>query len=104
MKTFLDRIMAEADYQPFRLLGMLRAVQAEYRHIPTEAIEILANRLNIPRTQIIAVAEFYSFLHLTPQGHYDILISDSITDRMLNKENLINYLAHVLREGWRGKT
>jgi [NiFe] hydrogenase diaphorase moiety large subunit len=97
MKTFLDRIMAEADYQPFRLLGMLRAVQAEYRHIPTEAIEILANRLNIPRTQIIAVAEFYSFLHLTPQGHYDILISDSITDRMLNKENLINYLAHVLR-------
>jgi [NiFe] hydrogenase diaphorase moiety large subunit len=96
MKTFLDRIMAEADYQPFRLLGMLRAVQAEYRHIPTEAIEILANSLNIPRTQIIAVAEFYSFLHLTPQGHYDILISDSITDRMLNKENLINYLAHVL--------
>jgi len=97
MKTFLDRIMAEADYQPFRLLGMLRAVQAEYRHIPTEAIEILADRLNIPRTQIIAVAEFYSFLHLTPQGRYDILISDSITDRMLNKENLINYLAHVLR-------
>lgn len=96
MKTFLDRIMAEADYQPFRLLGMLRAVQAEYRHIPTEAIEILADRLNIPRTQIIAVAEFYSFLHLTPQGRYDILISDSITDRMLNKENLINYLAHVL--------
>ncbi len=96
MKTFLDRIMAEADYQPVRLLGILRAVQAEYRHIPAAAIGLLAERLDIPRTRITAVVEFYSFLHLTPQGHYDILISDSITDRMLGKENLINYMAHAL--------
>ena len=97
MKTFLQKVLTEADYQPFRLLGILRKVQAQYQHIPPEAIDILAEVLNIPRTQIIAVAEFYSFLHLTPQGRYDILISNSITDLMLGKDKIISYLSKALK-------
>ena len=97
MKTFIQKVLTAADYQPARLLTILRALQAEYQHIPIDAIDILADTLNIPRTQIIAVVEFYSFLHLTPQGRYDILISDSITDRMLGKENLLGYLSSVLK-------
>ncbi|QPK62497.1 NAD(P)H-dependent oxidoreductase subunit E [Methylomonas sp. LL1] len=97
MKTFLETVLAQADYQPVRLLTILREVQAQYRHIPAEAITLLAEALHIPRTQIISVVEFYSFLHLTPQGSYDILISDSITDRMLDKENLLSYLSSVLK-------
>ena len=97
MKSFIDKVLAEADFRPERLLSILRAVQAECLHIPEPAISMLAESLNIPRTQIIAVAEFYSFLHLTPQGRYDVLISDSITDQMLDKENLLNYLANALK-------
>lgn len=96
MKTFLDDILADADHQPVRLLSILRAVQARCHHIPHDAVDIIVDALKIPRTQVIAVAEFYSFLHLTPQGHYDILISDSITDRMLDKDNLMTYLAKAL--------
>ncbi|MGY6275882.1 NAD(P)H-dependent oxidoreductase subunit E [Methylomonas sp. MgM2] len=97
MNTFLQTVLAKADYQPVKLLSMLREVQSQYQHIPNAAIEILASELNIPRTQIIAVVEFYSFLHLTPQGRYDILISDSITDHMLGKENLLSYFSSVLK-------
>lgn len=97
MKTFIQKVLTDADYQPARLLTILRALQAEYQHIPIDAIDILADALNIPRTQIIAVVEFYSFLHLTPQGRYDILISDSITDRMQGKENLLGYLSSALK-------
>lgn len=97
MKNIIQTMLAEADYQPVRLLQILRSVQAHYRYIPEEAIAYLAEGLNIPRTQIIGVAEFYSFFHLTPQGRYDVLISDSITDRMLGKENLINYLSTILK-------
>lgn len=96
MKTFLDTVLAKADYQAVRLLSILREVQAQYQHIPNQAIALLAEALNIPRTQIIAVVEFYSFLHLTPQGRYDILISDSITDHMLDKENLLGYFSSAL--------
>ena len=97
MKTFLETVLAKVDYQPVRLLSILRDVQSHYQHIPNEAIELLAEALHIPRTQIIAVVEFYSFLHLTPQGRYDILISDSITDHMLDKENLLNYFSSALK-------
>ena len=97
MNSFIQSVLAEADYKSERLLQMLRAVQAQYLHIPNTAIEQLSQALHIPRTQIIAVAEFYSFLHLTPRGRYDIYISDSITDRMLGKEALLNYLAEKLK-------
>lgn len=97
MKTFVDKVLEQAEFQPARLLEILRAVQAEFRHIPELAIALIAAGLQIPRTQIIAVAEFYSFLHLTPQGRYDLLISDSITDRMLGNQQVLDALAARLQ-------
>ncbi|MEY4719566.1 MAG: hypothetical protein RL563_2184, partial [Pseudomonadota bacterium] len=96
MKSFIQSVLTDADSQPQRLLTILRSVQAKYQHIPEQAIEMIAESLQIPRTQIIAVAEFYSFLHLTPQGRYDILISDSITDHMLGNQAIIDQLSKVL--------
>jgi [NiFe] hydrogenase diaphorase moiety large subunit len=97
MKKFIDKVLAEADHQAVRLIEILREVQAHYQHIPPEAIDYLSTTLEIPRSNIISVIEFYSFLHLTPQGRYDILLSDSITDQMLGKENLIQYLSAQLK-------
>jgi [NiFe] hydrogenase diaphorase moiety large subunit len=99
MEQFIQKALEAAEYQPVRLLQILTDVQDQYRHIPEQAIDLLAEKLQIPRTQIISVIEFYSFFHLQPQGQYDILISDSITDHMLGKENLISYLASVLKLG-----
>ncbi|TPQ25810.1 NAD(P)H-dependent oxidoreductase subunit E [Methylomonas koyamae] len=97
MKTFVDKVLTQAELQPARLLEILRAVQAEFRHIPEPAIAQIAASLQIPRTQIIAVAEFYSFLHLTPQGRYDLLVSDSITDHMLGNRQVLDALAARLQ-------
>lgn len=96
MKSFIQSVLTDADSQPQRLLTILRSVQAKYQYIPEQAIVMIAEALQIPRTQIIAVAEFYSFLHLTPQGRYDILISDSITDHMLGNQAIIEQLSTVL--------
>lgn len=97
MKTFLQSVLADADYQSGRLLEILRAVQNQYQHIPAEAVTMLAEQLELPRTRIIAVVEFYSFFHFTPQGRYAILFSDSITDRMSGKQELMAYLSAVLK-------
>ncbi|MDD4914590.1 MAG: NADH-ubiquinone oxidoreductase-F iron-sulfur binding region domain-containing protein [Methylococcales bacterium] len=97
MKEFIRAAAQQAGHQPVRLLQILRTVQSHYRHIPAEAIDLLAGQLQMPRTQIIADIEFYSFFHLTPQGQYDILFSDSITDRMLDKQNLIDRLSGRLK-------
>ncbi len=96
MKEFIQAIIAESGGQAERLLDMLRVIQNRYRFIPAAAIDQLADTLNVSRSQIIAVVEFYSFFHLNAQGRYDILFSDSITDRMLGKTELLEYLANLL--------
>ncbi|TAK60323.1 NAD(P)H-dependent oxidoreductase subunit E [Methylobacter sp.] len=96
MKQFIRGIAENNHYQPTHLLQILRQIQAHYHYIPEAAIEQLSELLSIPRTQIISVVEFYSFFHLTPRGQYELLISDSITDHMLGKKILFDYLANKL--------
>lgn len=97
MKQFIDELLAELNYQPERLLEALRQIQDQYQFIPPSAIEPLAVGLGILPTQIIGVIEFYSFFHLKPQGRYTLLLSDSITDRMLGQTDLANYFCQALK-------
>ncbi|MGZ8158179.1 MAG: NAD(P)H-dependent oxidoreductase subunit E [Methylobacter sp.] len=96
MRQFIRGIAENNHYQATHLLQILRQIQSRYHYIPEEAIEQLSGVLGIPRTQIISVVEFYSFFHLTPRGQYELLISDSITDHMLGKKDLVDYLASKL--------
>ena len=96
MKPFIQEVVKSNDFKPVRLLAILREVQAKFRFISADAIEIIAELLAIERTQIISVIEFYSFFHLRPRGQYDLLISDSITDHMMGKKSLIAQLSTQL--------
>lgn len=96
MRQFIQDIAEKNHHQITRLLQILRAIQSRYHYVPEDAIEQLAGLLQVPRTRIISVVEFYSFFHLTPRGRYELLISDSITDHMLGKKDLSDYLAHKL--------
>lgn len=95
MRQFIQGIV-ENNHQATHLLQILRQIQSRFHYIPEEAIEQLADLLNISRTQIISVIEFYSFFHLTRRGQYELLISDSITDHMLGKKDLLGYLENKL--------
>lgn len=96
MRQFIQHLAEKNHHRATRLLQILRAIQSRYHYIPEDAIEQLAGLLHIPRTRIISVVEFYSFFHSAPRGQYELLISDSITDHMLGKKDLSDYLAHKL--------
>ena len=96
MGQFIQHLAEKNYHQATHLLQILRAIQSLYHYVPQDAIEQLAGLLHIPRTRIISVVEFYSFLHLTPRGQYELLISDSITDHMFGKITLTAYLAKQL--------
>lgn len=97
METFIKRLNRKYQHQPTALLMILREVQEKYQHIPKEAIKQLAVELDIPKTHITGVIEFYSFLTNEPRGRYDIYISDSITDHMLGKQAVTAYLCAKLK-------
>ena len=85
-EAFVETLTARCQYSPTKLIQILREIQDRYRHVPEAAIEALATRLPLSRSRILGVVEFYSFLHTTPRGRYDVLFSDSISDHMLGKQ------------------
>ena len=84
------------EHARLNLLQFLIAIQKQYSHISAEAIELLHERLNIPASQIEGVIDFYTFLHKQPNGEFDILFSDSITDRMMGSTLLFEQLSSLL--------
>ena len=72
-----------------RLLQHLHAIQYRYSYIPEASIQQLVSTLDLPAAQVCGVISFYSFLHETSRGDYDILFSDSITDHMLGSRTLM---------------
>ena len=79
-----------------RLLQILREVQDYFLHIPGPAVDSIAASLNVPRTRVLGVAEFYSFFSTRPNGRYHLLISDSISDHLLGSRDLMVYLCRRL--------
>lgn len=88
--------MARHRHDPHELLQVLREVQEECGWIAPEAIDCIEARLNLPRAKILGVATFYSFLSIWPRGHYRVLFSDNITDRMLGNLPLLDRLCRNL--------
>lgn len=80
----------EADRES--LIMMLQDIQDTFRYLPEEGLRYLAERLDIPLTQIYAVATFYKAFSLTPEGEHTIHIccgtachvkgADRILDRL----------------------
>jgi len=93
---FVTQLLAGGGTDPGQLLQYLYALQYRYSCIPPRAVELLAARLQLPVARIHGVIEFYSFLHATPRGTYDILFSDSITDHMLGSRELLDALCRRL--------
>ncbi|MCW9014075.1 MAG: NAD(P)H-dependent oxidoreductase subunit E [Gammaproteobacteria bacterium] len=78
------------------LLQYLIDIQQRDSCISTESIQKLSTELAIPAAQIKSVIEFYSFLHTTPRGHFNILFSDNITDQMAGSRALMRQLCQQL--------
>lgn len=94
--TFIDEITAATNNRPDYLLQNLYEIQYQYSCVSGQAIKLLADKLSLTETFIQGVVGFYSFLHTTPRGHFDILVSDSITDHMLGSRELLDSLCNKL--------
>src|SRR5574337_2172636 len=92
----LDAILDQHGRDPTRLLQILIAAQDLQGWLPPALITRVAAGLNLPRARVEGVAGFYSFLYRRPVGHYRVLFSDNIIDRMLGSRELMAAMAGKL--------
>jgi NADH-quinone oxidoreductase subunit E len=68
----VDQIIDKYDCDPSYLIQVLLDVQAENNWLPSEALERVAERLQVPMSQIRHIATFYKAFSLVPKGRHQI--------------------------------
>jgi len=92
----LDAILQRHGRDPTRLLQILIDAQDLEGWLPAPLLTRIASALALPRARVEGVAGFYGFLYTQPVGHYRVLFSDNITDRMLGNAELLDALSRKL--------
>ncbi|MDI6829251.1 MAG: NADH-quinone oxidoreductase subunit NuoE [Armatimonadota bacterium] len=59
------------------LLPILHEVQAKYGFLPESALEVVADELGIPVSEVYGTATFYSLFSTTPKGTHVIRVCNS---------------------------
>jgi len=57
----------------------LRKIQHEYGYLPVEQLQLLAGKIQLPLSQIHAVASFYPHFRLTPPPRLDVRVCGDMT-------------------------
>ena len=88
--------LARYDNNPKLALQVLRGIQLQDNWVSPDSLAEVSQALGISRARLSALVEFYSFLHASPRGDYDLYLSNSITDQMLGNGDTAEVLRREL--------
>jgi NADH:ubiquinone oxidoreductase subunit E len=67
-------IIDEFKAQPGSLVQILHLVQVSYGYLPLEIQQLVAERLDLPLSEVYGVSTFYSFFSTQPRGDHTIRV------------------------------
>lgn len=67
-------IIDEFKEQPGSLVQILHLVQVSYGYLPLEIQQLVAERLDLPLSEVYGVSTFYSFFSTQPRGEHTIRV------------------------------
>jgi len=79
------------------LIAILQEVQKKYHYLPEEALEYIANALNITPAVVWGVATFYAQFSLKPKGKYVIRVCDGTACHVRGSEHIYQALCKELK-------
>jgi len=68
----IDRIIDKHRGEPSSLIQVLLEIQSENHWLPKEALERVAERLQVPMSRIRHIATFYKAFSLVPKGRHEV--------------------------------
>lgn len=79
------------------VLTALYIAQEQYGHLSDQALERVAERLDLPISQVYSTASFYSLLYTEPKGKYHIQVCEGLSCALCGgAEQLGEYLEEKL--------
>ena len=79
-----------------RMMDIVRAVQAEFGCVDSDAMETIAKATGVRRVEVESCVSFYAFLSTTPTGKIVIRVCDDIIDEMKGVDKVAEALKEAL--------
>lgn len=92
----IDDVIERYNSEPANLIMILQDIQTKFNHLSHEAIERVAIRLCLPRSQVYAVATFYKSFSLKPRGRHKIDICEGTACHIRGASSLMSQISDQL--------
>ncbi|MCL4500498.1 MAG: NADH-quinone oxidoreductase subunit NuoE [Deltaproteobacteria bacterium] len=69
-----DAILARHENQSANLIPVLQEIQDEFNYLPKDELKVVAEKLQVPLTQVYSVATFFKMFSLEPKGRHQIRV------------------------------
>jgi NADH-quinone oxidoreductase subunit E len=96
LKESLQKHIASIDHPRELVVDVMFAVQNHYGYLSDEAVEEVAELLDMSPLEVEQLATFYTFIYREPVGKYVIHVCDSVICWMEGHESLLEYLSEKL--------
>ena len=71
---FIDEVLERFGFDKGNIIGIMQAVQEEYRYLPQEVLEYIADKIHVSTAKIFGVATFYGNFSMDVKGKYVIKV------------------------------
>uniref|UniRef100_A0A7C3V0M1 NADH-quinone oxidoreductase subunit NuoE n=1 Tax=Desulfobacca acetoxidans TaxID=60893 RepID=A0A7C3V0M1_9BACT len=92
----LEAILSRYEGESTDLIPVLQDIQDTYNFLPKDELKVVAQRLNVPLTQIYSVATFYTMFSLVPKGEHQIKVCLGTTCHLRGGQRLVDALSSRL--------
>ncbi len=89
-------IVAEYRHVPGCLMSILQETQGKYGYLPIELQSCIADELDIPLTEVYGVATFYSQFTLKPKGKHQINVCLGTACYVRGAQHIIDKVSDTL--------
>ena len=86
------------------VIAIMQDIQAEYKYLSPEALELIAEKLNIGVAKVYSVATFYENFSLEAKGKYIIKVCDGTACHVRKSEPIYNAIREHLKLEGKQKT
>ena len=86
------------------LLPILHAVQAEFGHVPQDALPVIAKSLNLSRAEVHGVMSFYHDFREEPAGRHVVKLCRAEACQSMGADRVAAHARKVLGVDWHGTT
>ena len=92
----IDKIIEKFSMERSGLIPALLGIQDVYHYLPPEALDRVAEKMNIPMIQVQQVAEFYKVFSLEPRGKHILTVCQGTACHVQGGDRLVDELARML--------